>query len=150
VSDLLAYLRARLAEDEAVARRATEGPWRYNPRKAWHSPPPRFGMFVPAEEFVAAGPLTDPLCVAATGPADNLESMADAEHIARWDPARALAEVEAKRAILDRYEDAVSRQSERDYSTTDALTQAEEYEDWVIPALVQPYADRPDFNPEWR
>lgn len=60
-----------------------------------------------------------------------------AEHIARWDPARVLAEVEAKRQILDLWE------------TVDpgpaGLTLVE-----VILALAQPYASRPGFRDEWR
>jgi hypothetical protein len=57
VSDPAEFLRARLDEDEAIARRASEGPWRYNPRKEWNSPPLALGIFAAPEEFVA---LPDP------------------------------------------------------------------------------------------
>jgi len=66
------------------------------------------------------------------------------------DPARVLAECEAKRRIVERYADCVSRQSEPDYSTTEALIQSSEYEDWTLLALASVYADHADFREEWR
>lgn len=101
--DLVEFLTARLDEDEAAAKAATAGPWRYNPRKAWHLPPPSFGVLSAAEEFVAAGPVERPVCVAATGMADDPQSMRDAAHIARHDPARVLADVAAKRDTVEAY-----------------------------------------------
>jgi hypothetical protein len=62
----------------------------------------------------------------------------------RWDPARALAEVEAKRRIIDLYE----AQSARQYENA-----MEEDRTWVLEsavrALTLPYADRPGYRPEW-
>jgi hypothetical protein len=64
-------------------------------------------------------------------------------HITRHDPARVLAEVErgrrdiaAKRHILDRYEDALARQQDPEYSQISAHIEAEEYEGWIIPELA--------------
>jgi hypothetical protein len=56
-------------------------------------------------------------------------------HIARWDPARVLAEVEAKRKILSMYED---------------YTAERRHLGPVIWALAQPYAGRPGWREEWR
>jgi hypothetical protein len=60
---------------------ATEGGWWYDPEKMWNDPGLHFG-----EEFVAAGPVGRPVCVAGTGPADDPQSMADAAYIACLDP----------------------------------------------------------------
>jgi hypothetical protein len=51
------------------------------------------------EEFVGAGELVT-VCVAATGPADDPQSMADARHIALWDPQAVLQLVAAIRKII--------------------------------------------------
>lgn len=100
---LLEWLTATLDDVEREARAATaggNGVWRYNPRRQWEGPK-TFGMPQrEAEEFVAAGPLDAAQCVAATGPANDPQSMADARFIAAWDPAAVLASVEADRAIL--------------------------------------------------
>jgi hypothetical protein len=67
---------------------ATAGDWRYNRAKAWNTPDLRF-----SEEFVAAGPADRPVCVAATGPADDPQAMSDAAYIATVGP-------EVGRAVL--------------------------------------------------
>lgn len=81
---------------------------------------------------------------------DNMNRFHVVRHVARWEPDRVLVEVEAKRRILDRYEDAIARQTDPDYSEITARDQAQEYEDWIIPALAQPYAGRPGWREEWR
>jgi hypothetical protein len=98
---LTEFLAAALDEDQRVAEAATPGPWRYNPHKEWHTPPIPLAVQVPGEEYVACGPLESPTCVAATGPAEDGQSMDDAEFIAAHNPTRALAEIAAKRAILE-------------------------------------------------
>jgi hypothetical protein len=50
-------------------------------------------------------------------------------HVARHDPARVLAECEAKRVIV--------KESKPD-------------EDWVLYVLAAVYADHPDYLPEWK
>lgn len=85
-----------------------------------------------------------------------------ARHIARWDPARVLAEVEAKRRIVDAYRaerrrrDAYQAPSARDVETTEQTTQrrcsAARCRGLEIAAelLALPYADRPGYLSEWR
>jgi Family of unknown function (DUF6221) len=72
-----------------------------------------------------------------------------ARHIARYDPARVLREVEAKRMILARYEDCVARQEDSDYPQGAARDQAREYEDFVLPHLAAAWRDHPDWRQEW-
>jgi hypothetical protein len=140
---LTEFLLARIAEDDAMARAATTGPWRYNPGKEWHTDPrtleqARTGMMTfDGEEFVAAGPddgdNSTTVGVAATGPADNLQSMDDAAFIAHHDPIRVLAECEAKRAIVFMSEHGCGDDYER-----------------VQRALALPYADHPDYLLKWK
>jgi hypothetical protein len=87
------FLERRIAEDEAVARAATRSPWWYDPTKV---------NSVDREESVFTGERgLGAITVCSTGPCDDLGSMADAAHIARHDPARVLAECEAKRRIVE-------------------------------------------------
>jgi hypothetical protein len=61
-------------------------------------------------------------------------------HIARWDPARVLAECDAKRRIVERCN---SLEAE---GTRASMADA----DYIRAALALPYADRADYQPEWR
>lgn len=138
--DLIEFLRARLNEDEAAAQAATSGNWRYNPRKQWHSPPSVLGVIPEGEEYVATGRHSAPSCVAVTGPADHPQSMADAAHIARWDPTRIAAEVEAKRRVIE-----VLELAGDSTFPADAWVLARE----ALRELAQPYRDHPEFDPSW-
>lgn len=100
MTDVRQQLTEALDRAEAIARAATPGPWRYNPDKMWNLPGLHFG-----EEFVGAGALDKAICVAATGEADDQQSMRDAAFIARWDPATVLRLVERDREMLDEHRD---------------------------------------------
>jgi hypothetical protein len=66
--------------------------------------------------------------------------VAEAQHIARHDPARVLAEVAAKRRILD---DCASYVDEEGDAVTDGLS-------WrVVALLAVPYAGNAGYRPEW-
>jgi hypothetical protein len=114
--DLVEFLEQRIREDEQLARMATPGPWRYNPGKQWFTDldklrAARAGIPMSGgEEFVGAGPddgdNATTIGVAATGPADDPQSMTNADFIARWDPARVLAECEARRFIINMHQEA--------------------------------------------
>ena len=159
MDDLLQFLRARLDEDERVARAATEGPWWYNPGKQWLGPE-AFEKYDlrQGEEFVGYGgphPFTGAVC--ATGPANNMQSMQDAEHIARHDPARVLAEVEAKRRIIEEHKPAVPKGRPNRERGCLTCTTAQEWDAAANEAncltlrlLASPYADRPGYREEWR
>lgn len=132
-ADLIAFLRARLDEDEAVARGTTvpldwhQGPGDDDPEWVgdemvlmW---PPEF--HTPCEQDKHWRGLT-------------AEPAGLAAHIARHDPARVLREVDAKRRIV---------------------TEAAEYQagiygypemKTVLRLLALPFADHPDYRQEWR
>ncbi len=78
MSDLVEFIRARLDEDEALAR-GVESSWR---------------CISGTGEIVASDGKATEVCAEA-----HWEGVG--EHIARHDPARVLREVEAKRALLD-------------------------------------------------
>ncbi|MGH9252637.1 MAG: DUF6221 family protein [Acidimicrobiales bacterium] len=130
---LTEFLTARFDEDEVAAQAAFPGPWRHDPGKEWFIDPDklraaRAGVRQSGgEEAVLAGHALV-VGVAATGPSDDPQSMADADHIARHDPARVSADVEAKRRIM----------------------KVAEFELDILELLALPYADHPDYDEAWR
>jgi hypothetical protein len=67
-------------------------------------------------------------------------------HLARHDPARVLAEVEAKRRILD----LAGEWQAAAGPGADFARQAAVVLDRTLRLLALPYADHPDYDPEWR
>lgn len=137
MSDLVAFLRARLDEDERIARAVRDGtPWRYNPAKYWRGPVPGSG-----EEAVFTGPAgAGATCICGTGDADHPEAMARAEHIARHDPVRVLADVAAKRAILEIHGQAHRCPDHLAHDVGPCRT---------LLLLAQPYVAHPGFDTAW-
>ena len=123
MSGLVEFLRARLDEDEALAREAPAGPWHIG--NAVDPTQPCHVHTFPGARMVA----------------DGLNWLV-AEHIARQNPARALAEVSAKRRIVDLYE-MTSTSAELD---PDAWLVMKE----TVAHLATPYADHPDYREEWK
>lgn len=145
--DLVTFLRARFDEDEALARAATPGPW--VGRDLENAVDPTItgdGVDEWGEPTYVAQTAYDGLSDTTTN------SVADARHIIRHDPARVLAEVAAKRAIIGLH--AVVEPGE--WRTVAACAQcgdARTYEsymvEWPCPtlrALAQVYADHPDYD----
>lgn len=130
MDDLKDFLLARIAEDEAVAQEATPGPW--------HMEPVVYG---PPEEGWGAADMGDVTTGEGTGVVSHMyyegggASIKNAAHIARHDPARVLAECEAKRRIVEWMSDEV------EYVV---------FGDDVLRALATVYADHPDYQPEWK
>lgn len=122
MDDLVQFLRARLDEDEQAARRA-------------------------GDSFRQIGETG--VIVATEG--DRAEECASAnwagiaEHIVRHDPARVLAEVEAKRELLADYERFVAERR-RMMGGWDSYPEPSP----VLTAFATVYADHPDYRPEWR
>lgn len=119
MDDLIAFLRARLDEDADLALAASPGPWHPDEE---HDEVHAVDDIVVAEGFALSG----------------RQLRATVDHIARHDPARVLAEVEAKRKILTAYENYDREAPELDVP------------DSVIRFLALPYADHPDYRDTWR
>lgn len=114
---LTEFLLARIAEDEDAARDAEPGPWRLDELEQ------------PTAIIGADG---DPVIRAAKGEFDwTFQTSFVAHHVVRWNPARVLAECEAKRRIVD----AVERGDAPAYLINDT---------------AQVYADHADYREEWR
>jgi hypothetical protein len=157
------FLLARITEDEAVARAATAGPWRHNPRKVWYQDANKLRaarsgnpFITGGEEFVGAGPddgdNETTVGVATTGPEDDPQAMADAAFIARHDPARVLAECAAKRAIIDEHREGrffTTHQGCVVCRTGDGPMLPVNYPCPTVRALATIYANHPDYRPEW-
>jgi hypothetical protein len=134
--DLITFLRARLDEDErhALGVEAFGASCSWRLVKLAEEPPPgaRWGDVVGERGTVIWGPERRRFDV------DN----AIAGHIAQWDPARVLAEVAAKRAILELAEH-VWIMFGFDEGAADSV------HDDTLRLMAQPYAEHPDFNQEW-
>jgi hypothetical protein len=148
VNDLIAFLNARMDEDEAAAKAA--------PGRTWRSftEDDVAGASVYDEQWVLLYPERydndDKLSSrpAATGP-QYIERARDelAAHIARHDPARVLHEVRAKRAIL-------ARHAPGGNSGTDCLWCSEDNAGyrWPCPdvrSLAAVYSEHSDYRHEW-
>jgi hypothetical protein len=116
MKDLVDWLRAQLDEDERVARAADAGRW------------------LPEDKGITFEYRADDYHEGEAQARLVADSRANQEHIAEWYPARVLAEVEAKRRILDDASAMVWR---------DALGN-------FLRLLALPYADRPGYREEWR
>lgn len=134
MDDLIAFLRARLDDDEQTARAATDGPWTAWQKGSLHG----LGDLLHAVTMPGQGPGDRALIVTA--------SWLDAGHVARHDPARVLAEVEAKRLLLAEYADVVGNES-ADYEWAGGWASGLGK---AVALLVLPYADHDDYQDTWR
>lgn len=138
MDDLAQWLSAQLDEDERVARVASHvlrdgAHWSLD---EWHGREQPHSLIAQgtAEQPVALGHFTaDPV------PTEQ------ALHIAAWDPARVLREIDAKRQLLARYEE-LRAASKREGLIGDVT---EEYQDFLLRLLALPYADKPGYREEW-
>lgn len=100
--DLIEFLRARLDEDEAAAKAADLGAHRGAASHGGHwyaRVSPYDTLPGQAERWFVEDGFEE--AVARRVDAEAGDARGQAQHIARWDPARALAEVAARRAIVD-------------------------------------------------
>lgn len=125
-ADLVAFLRARLDDDERIAAAVDSTPW----LQGEHGSPEWDHHLVYVDDDVRIfHDLTEE----------------EAAHVARHDPARVLAEVAAKRAILDRYE----RHEWWSSGSNEYVGGMDQAYEEVLRLLVQPYAGHPEFHPSW-
>ena len=141
MSEIVEFLLARLAEDEQSAQSATPGPWDLNMIQPDMGGNHQYGL----RSATTAGPIG-----AVSAGAFRMRG-ADARHIARHDPARVLAEVEAKRRIVALVQDAQERYDQErtsgygDGSDLEWLTKLEALEP-ILNLLALPYADHADYR----
>lgn len=151
MDDLITFLRVQLDDDERVASTIRHGG--YLP-PIWHAKVHTDGSAdLYAEERINHPPDAesefDPEPFAHVR-ADRVQH----EHIVRWDPAHVLAEIDAKRRILDEIVHEatgldMSVDLDRRVGTRD--TDAEPYlGDQLLRLLALPYAGRDGYREEWR
>ncbi|MGE5829800.1 MAG: DUF6221 family protein [Micromonosporaceae bacterium] len=139
MTDLVAWLRNQLDEDERVANSATSGPWDNN------DPMTRDAVRAPAVDNWVADCRYEQM-----GPfaVDN------ATHIARWHPPRALAEVEAARRILDLHEIRRVTDEFEGKIRPEPIVWCDSCDEptWcpTLRLLALPYADQPGYREEWK
>lgn len=123
-ADLVTFLRARLDEDGARAKAAGGDSWRRQDH--------------PSETVAIYDSKGEPVVYDEGSPTEE-----QAAHITRHDPARVLAEVDAKREVV--------RLAERAYdyheTFTNGFAAAMEH---ALRLFALPYADHADYREEWR
>ncbi|MGZ4520698.1 MAG: DUF6221 family protein [Mycobacteriaceae bacterium] len=157
---LVEFLLARIAEDEATARAAVipahDGPgaykphpelrsWTYSPYSQVHSGEVEYEQTpeMLSHEYV------DRFYVTCDG--EGLSPSVDESvgpHIARHDPARVLAECEAKRRIVADHSDHYSPDDPAVCDAHDGKYGVDECP--TLRALAGIYANHPDYRVEWR
>jgi len=137
MDDLVRWLTAQLDADEEQARAACE-----YASPEWHLDE-EFGETVlwwPPEPHVAEKEREKGLPVVSDRWRGETVGARIAPHIAAHDPARVLREIDAKRQMIDRYEEVRPHGGD--------VTQ--EYQDFLLRLLASVYADRPGYREEWR
>ena len=171
---LTEFLLARIAEDEQIARAATDGVWSWVSDGYYDANAQSEFLTLETSEDVGEYGTVVIGSWSAYSDGDGLEvSMSDRLHIVGWQPSRVLAECEAKRRIVERaahtaaiidnesccHEPAeivaeVSSWVPGDRVGTD-LTDPEwrcagvHYLRYLLSPLAAIYADHPDYNPAW-
>ncbi|MGI3199646.1 DUF6221 family protein [Streptomyces sp. GLT-R25] len=145
MDELVQWLREQLDEDERVAREASG--W-LKPAAHW-SLDEWSGREQP-HSLIAQGSPKLPV-VGGRFTADPIPTV-QAEHIARHDPARVLREIDAKRRVVQAYEDAVTafNDSGPAFTSHDRLTGSVSSLRGAVELLALPYADRPGYLEDWR
>jgi hypothetical protein len=134
MSDLAEFLLARIAEDEESAREAAE------------AAPGRWASWNHRAHALDKRDLAS----SEAGRIAELPLGPDG-HIARHDPARVLAECEAKRRIVDyaqmlgQFHDAETDRLKKVIASESVDTMTD-----VLELLALPYADHPDYRQEWK
>jgi len=134
--NILAFVRARLDEDQAVARAADPGPWEVITR--------------PSEDGFRIRRVDDPSAEDVVGPGyedGGVWQDDNATHIARHDPARVLRDVAAKQRILAVHRPYVV---EPDQACLGCAGDNVWERCPVLRALAAVYDDHPDYREEWR
>lgn len=159
---LTEFLLARIAEDDATARAAID-PDRPGTHWQWVTSetdtPVKTGDLAEAQDYqsVSLRTVEEYPTMSGVGPlpafviAHTEEVAAAGDHIAQWDPARVLAECEAKRRLIAEDETTFPRSGlvERVIGPTAEMLHRETMTE-VFRIMALPYVDHPDYLPDWK
>ncbi|MCX4543759.1 DUF6221 family protein [Streptomyces sp. NBC_01565] len=145
---LINFLRDRLADDERAAQLMEKfypSPWELSDR-GWMA------------RVVADGPAFREVIQLEDGPwkptGEDVLWLGDIiDHVSRHDPARVLAEVDAKRRIVALHSDSTGHSCSITDKTGYELNYADVAGDeacTTLRLLALPYADHPDYRQEWK
>lgn len=133
MTDLIAFITARLDVDEHAARQTAQlgdgtGEWQVS----------------------GGGLATGPWQLLSRYSAEGQLSSWHLDHIARHDPARVLRDVEAKRALLAQYDAVLGEVRAPKSAEHYANARARQFQlEQALPLLALPYSDHPDWREEW-
>jgi hypothetical protein len=128
VDDLIAFLAARLDENEALAKAAqAPSPWKAADHESDH--------------WIVTDATGEPLIYD-----EGTPSLEEAAHIARHDPARSLRDVEADRKLIVAYRQTLSVPPTNEQVDQTAWRLALEF---ALQLRAAVYSDHPDYRPEW-
>ena len=142
MTDLAAWLLAQIAEDERGARACAAvfpSPWGVSDRghsATVRADGPNFPLVTELDQDQAPG----------VGWLGDVLGM-----VASFDPARVLAECEAKRRIVEQASEADRKCPEGDWPEDGDMSWAplSDLGRWTMKVLALPYADRPEYEKEW-
>jgi len=97
VDELVQWLRVQLAEDERIARAAS---WT-DDANAWHAEPSPFDARDSGQRWYVEDAMDDGVVSHVDPVASDDEGVA--RHIAEWDPARVLRDIDADRKLIAAY-----------------------------------------------
>ncbi|MFD3333498.1 DUF6221 family protein [Streptomyces sp. NPDC058700] len=148
MDDLIAFLRARLDDDAAIARAAAEVCGCHEPAGRWaFDDDENDGRIVIVDD-----PHPEMKRKVERRWNGSYDGLFAARHIARHDPARVLAEVDAKRRIVDEcayWIDKINKSATDKYPYPNLAERGEV----VLPVLcllALPYSGHPEFDDAWR
>jgi hypothetical protein len=148
VTDMVAFLKARYDEEEATA--GSSRTWKVEHHDCaepeWD---PCTEQPCPYAAECAEGTCGHASVVGSDGMRiypEGGHTALEAEHIARWDPARVLREVEAKRKILDALQEA---EAALDRGYTDLVRGSQLTLLRACRFLAAVYSDHPDYDQSW-
>lgn len=138
--NVIEFLEARIAEDEAVAQAATQSPWEWDDEQA-------------QDEAFLYAPDDAPVIVAYGLHTQGFLECSDEDrtHIVRHDPSRVLAECAAKRAIIADNAEFVTAVTELSAALPGKLNQDPDapWRTIMLRHLAAVYSNHEDFQEEW-
>jgi hypothetical protein len=150
MADLAEFLIARIAEDERDARSANVGqPWIYVDRTMRVEVGSDSDYWAPSAADHAADCDYEDHWECSDA---RRNALIEGDHIVRWQPARVLAECEAKRRIVEQCKEWLSYGPVKSWETDrgEDAALSEDAAPAILRLLALPYTNHPRYREEWR